>query len=81
MYTDEKSSVRVKSQYSPWFEIHFEVHLGFFLKAILFIIVKETLLRHSRKGCNRGLLYTDNLFIIAETHGELLKRFHAWKTN
>ena len=47
MCTNEKSSVWIISQHSPWFDIHFGVDLGSYLKATLYL--KAILLSLSRK--------------------------------
>ena len=41
----------------------------------------EALSHHLQIGCPRELLYADDLVIIAETWGELLKNFCVWKTD
>ena len=81
MYTNAKSSVRVKGQYSPWFEVQVGVHQGFVLSPLLFIIVMEALSRHFRIGCPWTLLHADDLVITAEILEELVKKFRVWKTN
>ena len=52
MYTNAKSSVRVNSQYSPWFDIQVGVHQVSVFSSLLFIIVIEVLSHHFWTGCS-----------------------------
>ena len=81
MYTNPMSSVRVNSQYSPWFNVQVGVHQGSVLSPLLFVIVMEALSREFYTSCPWELLYADDLVLVAESLQELLERFDIWKTN
>ena len=55
------------------------VHRGSMLSLLLFIIVVEDLSCEFRNGCTWKLLYTDDLVIVDESHGELKVRLKVWK--
>ena len=81
MYRNEKSSVRISGQYSPWFDVQVGVHQCSVLNSILFTIAMEVLSRHFRASCSWELLFADDLVIIAEILVELLEKFRVWKIN
>ena len=81
MYTNAKSSVRINSQFSSWFDVQVDVWQGSVLSPLLFIIVVEALSCHFWTGCSWELLYVDDFAIIAETLSELLEKFPVWKAN
>jgi len=55
------------------------MHQDSALSPLLFVIVKEALSREFRVALPWELLYTDDLVVIAETEGELIKRLNEWK--
>ena len=81
MYRNEKSSVPISGQYSPWFDVQVGVHQCSVLNSILFTIAMEVLSRHFRASCSWELLFADDLVIIAEILVELLEKFRVWKIN
>ena len=81
MYRNEKSSVRISGQYSPWFDVQVGVHQCSVLNSILFTIAMEVLSCHFRASCSWELLFADDLVIIAEILVELLEKFRVWKIN
>ena len=48
---------------------------------MLFVIVMEAISREFSVALPWELLYADDLAVIAETEGELIKRLNKWKDN
>ena len=67
MYANAHSRVRVNGQLSEEFGVGVGVHQGSVLSPLLFITVREALLREFRTGDPWELLYADDLVIIAGT--------------
>ena len=74
MYTDVKSRVLVKGQYSKEFGVGVGVHQGSVLSPLLFILVLEALLRQFRTGVPWEFLYADDLAVIADSLEERIAR-------
>jgi len=55
------------------------VHQGSALSTLLFVTVMEALSREFRVALQLELLYADDLFVIAETEYDLIKRLNEWK--
>jgi len=51
------------------------------LSPLLFMIVMEALSREFRVALPWELLYADDLVVIAETEGDLIKMLNEWKDN
>jgi len=51
------------------------------LSPLLFVIVTEAISREFRVALLWELLYADDLVVIAETEGDLIKRLDEWKGN
>jgi len=81
MYTGGKTVVRTVYGNSNCFEVKFGMHQGFALSSFLFVIVMEALSRESRVALPWVLLYADDLVVIAETEGDLLKMLSELKDN
>ena len=79
MYDNERSRVRVGSEYSEEFEVGVGVHQGSVLSPLLFIIVFDALYRDLRVGVPWQLFFADDLVIIAISHEECVERVKAWK--
>ena len=75
MFANARSCVRVGKGYSEEFEVKVGVHQGSVLSPLLFIIVLEALSREFRSG----VLYADDLVIIAESLEECVRRLLTWK--
>jgi len=60
------------------FEVKVGMNQGSALSPLLFVIVMEAL---SRVALPLELLYADDLFVIAETEDDLIKRLDEWKDN
>jgi len=54
---------------------------GSALSPLLFVIVMEALCREFRVALPLGLLYTDDLVMIAKTEDDLIRRLNDWKDN
>jgi len=63
---------------SSGFEV--SMHQDSALSALLFMIVMEALSREFRVALPWEL-YADNLVVVAETEGDLIKRLNEWKYN
>ena len=74
-----RSHVRVGKGYSEEFEVKVGVHLGSVLSPILFIIVLEALSREFRSGAPWEDLCADDIFIIAESLKECVRKLSTWK--
>jgi len=61
------------------FEVKISMHQGSALSPLLFVIVMEALLENSELPLPWELLYADDLVVIAETEGDLIKRLNEWK--
>ena len=79
MYANARSRVRVGEGYSEEFEVKVGVHQGSVLSPLLFIIMLEALSREFRSGVPWEDLYADDLFIIAESLEECVRRLLTWK--
>ena len=83
MYSNARSRVHVGEPclcwYSEEFEVKVGVHHGSVLSPLLFISVLEALSRGFRCGVPWEDLYADDLFIIAESLEECVRRFLTWK--
>ena len=55
------------------------MHQGSALSTLLFVTVMEALSREFRVALQLELLYADDLFVIAETEYDLIKRLNEWK--
>jgi hypothetical protein len=56
------------------------VHQGSVLSPLLFTIVLEALSRDFRGGLPFGLLYADDLDLMAESKEDLTEKFKVWKS-
>ena len=74
VYFNARSRVLVSEGYSEEFKVKVGVHQGSVLSPLLFIIVLEVLLREFCCGVLWEDLYADDLFIIAESVEECVKR-------
>ena len=63
------------------FEVKVGMHQGSALSPLLFVIVNETLCREFRVALPWELLYADDLVVIVETEGDLIKRLNEQKYN
>jgi len=79
MYTGAKTVVRTVYGNSNSFEIKIGKHQSSALSPLLFVIVMEALSREFRVVLPWELLYADDLFVIAETEDDLIKRLNEWK--
>ena len=79
MYTDVKSRVRVKGQYSKEFGVGFGVHQGSVLSPLLLILVLEALSRQFRTSVPWELLYADDLAVMADSLEECIARLKVYK--
>ena len=79
MYSNARSRIRVGEGYSEEFEVKVGVHQGSVLSPLLFIIVLEALSREFRNGVPWEDLYADDLFIIAKSLEEGVRRLLTWK--
>ena len=60
MYSNVRSRVHVKGQYSAEFDVDVGVHQGYVQSPLLFIMVLEALSREFRTGTPWKLLYADD---------------------
>jgi len=81
MYTGAKTVVRTVYGNSKGFEVKVGMHQGSALSPLLSVIVMEAISREFRVAPPWGLLYADDLAVIAETEEELIKRLNEWKDN
>ena len=81
MYENARSKVRLKTSYSPEFDVNVGVHQGSVLSPLLFAIVMEAISMEFREGCPSELLYADDLVITAHSLEELKERYQCWKDN
>ena len=79
VYDNAQSKVRATNSYSNPINVSVGVHQGFVLSPPLFITVMEALSCGFGTGCQRGLLYADDLVIVTESFGELKVRLKNWK--
>jgi len=79
MYTGVKAVVRTVYGMTNSFEVKVGMHQGSALSPLLFVIVMEALPREFTVALPWELLYTDDLFVIAETEDYLIKRLNEWK--
>jgi len=56
-------------------------HQGLALSPLLFLIVIKALSREIKVTLTQELLFADDLFVIAETEDDLIKRLNEWKDN
>ena len=76
-YTGAKTAVKTVYGNSNHFVVKVGVHQGSALSPCL--IVMEALSREFRVALPWELLYADDLFVIAETEEDLIKRLNEWK--
>ena len=57
------------------------MHKGSALSPLLFVIVTKAISREFIVVLPWQLLYADDLFVIAETEENLIKRLNEWKNN
>ena len=81
MYTGAKTVVRTVYGNTSSFEVKVGMHQGSALSPLLFVIVTEDISREFRVALPWGLLYADDLVVIAETDENLIKRLNEWKNN
>ena len=62
------------------FELKFGMHQGSVL-SLLFVVVMEALSSEFRVALPWEVLFADDLVLIAETDGYVIKRFNEWKDN
>ena len=79
MYANAQSHVHVGEGYSEEFEVKIGVHQGSVLSPLLFIIVLEALLRVFHSGVPWEDLSAGDLFIIAKSLEEFVRRLLTWK--
>jgi len=79
MYTGAKTVVRTVYGIINGFEVKVGLHQGSALIPLLFVIVMDTLSGELRVALPWELLYADDLIMIAETEGDLIKRLNEWK--
>jgi len=78
-YTGAKRVVKTVFGNSKCFEVKVSMHQGSALSPLLFVIVMEALSREFRVALPWELLYVDDLVVIAETEGDLIKRLNECK--
>ena len=71
--------VIITNSYSNPINVSVGVHQGSVLSTLLFITVMEALSLEFRTGCPWGLLYADDLVVVAESLGELKVRLKNWR--
>ena len=76
MYTGAKTVARTVYGNNNGFEVKVSMHQGSALSSLLFVMVVEALSREFRIALPRGLLYADDLVVIAETEEDLIKRLN-----
>jgi len=81
MYTGAKTVVRTVYGNSNGFEVKVGMQQGPALSPLPFVIVMEALSREFRVALPWELLYADDLVVMAETEGDLIKRLSKWKDN
>jgi len=69
MYTGAKTVVRTVYGNSRGFEVKVGMHQGSGLDPLLFVIVMEAMSGEFRVAIPWGLLYADDLAVVAETEG------------
>jgi len=74
-----KNSCKNSYGNSNCFEIKVSMQQGSALSPLLFVTVTEALSRKFRVALPWELMYTDDLVVIAETEGDLIKRLNKWK--
>ena len=79
MYANSRIRVSVREGYSEEFEVKVSVHQSSVLSPLLFIIVLEALSLKFRSGVLWEDLYAKDLFILAESLEECVKRLLTWK--
>ena len=75
-----KTVVRTVYGNSNGFGVKVSMDQGSALSPLLFMIVMEALSREFRVALPWEL-YADNLVVVAETEGDLIKRLNEWKYN
>jgi len=81
MYTGAKTVVRTVYGNSECFEVKVGMHQGSALSPLLFVMVMEAISQEFRVTLPWELLFADDLFVIAETEDNLIKRLNEWKDN
>jgi len=76
-----KTVVRKVYGNNSGFEVNVGMHQGSSLNPLLFVIVMEAISTEFRVALPWELLYADDLVVIAETEGDLIKRLKEWKSN
>ena len=76
---DASTKVRMNGRESKAFNVKVEVRRGSVLSPLLFVIMLEALSREFREGLPMGLLYANDLVLIAETKELLLDKVRKWK--
>ena len=74
MYSHAKAAVRTQNGIEDEFEVKVGVHQGSMLSPLLFTIVLEALSKAYRSGLPWEVLYADDLALIAESEGDLIKK-------
>ena len=80
MYTSAKPVVRMVYGNGGCFEVRVGMHQGSALSPLLFVIVMEAVSREFRVALPWGLLYADELVVVAETEDDLIKGLNGWKS-
>jgi len=81
IYTGAKTVIRTVYGNSKCFEIKVGMHQGSALSPLLFVMVMEALSREFRVALAWDFLYAGDLFVIAETEDNLIKKLNEWKSN
>ena len=72
MYEKARAMVKTKHRNSEEFEVKVGVHQGSVLSPLLFVAVMEVLTQEVREELPCGLLYADDLVLMAESIEDII---------
>ena len=79
LYKGCKFAVSVDGELSISFSVKVDVHQGFALSPLLFIMVMDVLIEDVRDGSLMELLYADDLVVCGELLNAIMFKYGRWK--
>ena len=81
LYEDTKAKVKVGTIHSDEFSVKVGVHQGSVLSPLLFAFLIDVVTEGVKEGLLEGILYADDLLLMAETIQDVCRKFYKWKND